>query len=124
MTRPNGLARAALRFKPAAFAGTFVALMMSALIVTACGVLLETGLRAWVPPQRYAQAPVVAAADQYVRVVTGSGEDREEEAVPLPDTARLDAGLAAKAARTPGAAGAVADITFPVRPAAGPADDA
>ncbi|MFF9715571.1 FtsX-like permease family protein [Streptomyces sp. NPDC014603] len=124
MTRPNGLARAALRFKPAAFAGTFVALMMSALIVTACGVLLETGLRAWVPPQRYAQAPVVAAADQYVRVVTGSGEDREEEAVPLPDTARLDAGLAAKAARTPGAAGAVADITFPVRPAADPADDA
>ncbi|MGW4031407.1 FtsX-like permease family protein [Streptomyces sp. NPDC004838] len=123
MTRPNGLARAAVRFKPASFAGTFVALLMSALIVTACGVLLETGIRASVPPERYAKAPVVAAADQYVRVVTGSGEDREEEATPLPDTARVDADLATKAARTPGAANAIADFTFPVRPAVGGASD-
>ncbi|MFJ6440139.1 ABC transporter permease [Streptomyces sp. NPDC091649] len=113
--RPNGLARAAVRFKPASFAGTFVALMMSALIVTACGILLETGLRASVPPERYADAPVVTAADQYEYVVTGSGEDREEEAVPLPDTARVDAGLAARAAEAPGAAAAVPDFTFPVR---------
>lgn len=112
---PNGLARAAVRFKPSSFAGTFVALMMSALIVTACGILLETGARASVPAQRYAKAPVVVAADQYEYVVTGSGEDREEEAVPLPDTARVDAGLAAEAARAPGAATAVADFTFPVR---------
>lgn len=112
---PNGLARAAVRFKPASFAGTFVALMMSALIVTACGILLETGLRASVPAERYAQVPVVAAADQYEYVVTGSGEDREEEAVPLPDTARVDAGLVAKAAEARGAADAVADVTFPVR---------
>ncbi|MFC8826606.1 FtsX-like permease family protein [Streptomyces sp. NPDC057137] len=115
MRLPNGLARSAVRFKPSSFAGTFVALMMSALIVTACGILLETGLRASVPPERYAKAPVVAAADQYDYVVTGSGEDREKEAVPLPDTARLDAGLAAKAAEAPGVATAVADFTFPVR---------
>ncbi|NGO45613.1 ABC transporter permease [Streptomyces ureilyticus] len=112
---PNGLARAAVRFKPASFAGTFVALMMSALIVAACGILLETSLRASVPPERYAKAPVVAAADQYEYVVTGSGEDREKEAVPLPDMARVDAGLAAKAAQAPGAAAAVPDFTFPVR---------
>ncbi|WP_406338670.1 hypothetical protein [Streptomyces sp. NBC_00649] len=48
---PNGLARAAVRFKPAAFAGTFVALMMAAMIVSACGILLETGVRASVPPE-------------------------------------------------------------------------
>ncbi|MER7725228.1 FtsX-like permease family protein [Streptomyces sp. NPDC096323] len=115
---PNGLARAAVRFKPASFAGTFVALMMSALIVSACGILLETGLRASVPPERYANAPVVVAADQYEYLVTGSGEDREEEAVPLPDTARLDAGLVAKAATAQGVAAAVPDFTFPVRAAA------
>lgn len=115
MKLPNGLARSAVRFKPSSFAGTFVALMMSALIVTACGILLETGLRASVPPERYVRAPVVAAADQYEYVVTGSGEDREKEAVPLPDTARLDTGLAAKAAEAPGVAIAVADFTFPVR---------
>ncbi|MEV0573339.1 FtsX-like permease family protein [Streptomyces sp. NPDC050392] len=117
MMLPNGLARAAVRSRPASFAGTFVALLMSALIVTACGILLETGLRASVPAERYAEAPVVVAADQYEYVVTGSGEDREEEAVPLPDTARVDAGLAARAARVPGVAAAVADFTFPVRPA-------
>ncbi|WP_326667834.1 ABC transporter permease [Streptomyces sp. NBC_01257] len=117
MMLPNGLARAAVRSRPASFAGTFVALLMSALIVTACGILLETGLRASVPAERYADAPVVVAADQYEYVVTGSGEDREEEAVPLPDTARVDAGLAARAARVPGVAAAVADFTFPVRPA-------
>ncbi|PNV36439.1 ABC transporter permease [Streptomyces sp. DH-12] len=115
MRRPNGLAREAVRFKPASFAGTFLALLMSALIVSACGILLETSLRASVPPERYANAPVVAAADQNKYVVTGSGEDREKEATPLPDTARMDAGLAVKAAGAPGAATAVADFTFPVR---------
>ncbi|MFI7678255.1 ABC transporter permease [Actinophytocola sp. NPDC049390] len=115
MTRPNGLARAAVRVKPASFVGTFVALLMSALVVSACGILLETGLRASVPAQRYANAPVVAAADQYEYIVTGSGEDLEKEAVPLPDTARVDLALAARAAAAPGAATAVPDFTFPVR---------
>ncbi|MEU1368460.1 ABC transporter permease [Streptomyces sp. NPDC005803] len=112
---PNGLARAAVRFRPASFLGTFVALMMAALIVSACGILLETGIRASVPAQRYAKAPVVAAADQYARLVTGSGEGRSESAIPLPDTARVDTTLAGKAARVPGAEAAVADFTFPVR---------
>ncbi|MFE6281740.1 FtsX-like permease family protein [Streptomyces sp. NPDC057877] len=118
--RPNGLARAAVRFKPASFAGTFVALLMSALIVSACGILMETGLRASVPAERYAKAPVVVAADQYEYVVTGSGEDREEEAVPLPDTARVDVALAARAARAPGVTAVVPDFTFPVRAGDGP----
>lgn len=112
---PNGLARAAVRFRPASFAGTFVALMMSALIVSACGILLETGARASVPPERYAKAPVVVAADQYAHLVTGSGDDRSDSSYLLPDTARVDARLAAKAARAPGAEAAVPDFTFPVR---------
>ncbi|MFE5682071.1 ABC transporter permease, partial [Streptomyces sp. NPDC056512] len=112
---PNGLARAAVRFKPAAFVGTFVALMMAAMIVSACGILLETGLRASVPPERYAGAPVVATADQRAHFVTGSGEDREDESVQVPDRALLDNSLVAKAASAPGARTAVADLTFPVQ---------
>ena len=112
---PNGLARAAVRFKPASFAGTFVALMMSALIVAACGILLETGARASVPAERYAKAPVVVAADQSVRLVADSIDGPEETVYPLPDTARVDVGLAAKAARAPGVEAAVPDFTFPVR---------
>ncbi|WP_419999936.1 ABC transporter permease [Streptomyces boninensis] len=117
MLKPNGLARAAVRFKPASFAGTFVALMMSALIVTACGILLETGLRASVPAERYDKAPVVAAADQSARLVADSVDGPEETSFPLPDTARVDTGLAAKAAGAPGAQAAVPDFTFPVRAA-------
>lgn len=112
--KPNGLARAAVRFKPASFVGTFVALMMSALVVAACGVLLETGIRASVPAERYANAPVVAAADQSARVVADTVDGTEVTEFPLPDTARVDAGLAAKAAAAPGAVAAVPDFTFPV----------
>ncbi|GGO55623.1 FtsX-like permease family protein [Streptomyces lasiicapitis] len=112
---PNGLARAAVRFKPAGFVGTFVALAMAALIVSACGILLETGLRASVPAERYAGAPVVAAADQAAHFKTGSGEDREDSPEPVPDRARLDNSLVAKAGSVPGARTAVADLTFPVK---------
>ncbi|WP_326790240.1 FtsX-like permease family protein [Streptomyces sp. NBC_00151] len=112
---PNGLARAAVRFKPASFAGTFIALMMSALIVSACGILLETGARASVPAERYARAPVVVAADQYAHLVTGSGDSRSDSPAPLPDTARVDGALARKVAHVPGVREAVPDFAFPVR---------
>lgn len=115
MRRTTGLAPAAVRARPASFVGTFVALLMSALIVAACGTLLVTSLGASVAPERYASAPVVVAADQNEYVVTGSGEDREAEPVPLPDTARVDAALAARASRAPGVAAAVPDLTFPAR---------
>lgn len=106
---PNGLARAAVRFRPSAFVGTFIALAMAAMIVAACGILLETGLRAKVPPARYVNAPVVAAADQ--RAYYGKGDSADSE--PVPDRARLDTALVAKAAKAPGARTAVADVTFP-----------
>ncbi|MFE2298798.1 FtsX-like permease family protein [Streptomyces sp. NPDC059445] len=112
---PNGLARAAVRFKPASFAGTFVALMMSALIVSACGILLETGARASVPAERYGRAAVVVAADQYAHLVTGSGDGRSDSPGLLPDIARVDAVLAHRAARVPQVNSAVPDFTFPVR---------
>ncbi|MDN3022902.1 ABC transporter permease [Streptomyces sp. S.PB5] len=110
MLTPNGLARAAVRFRPSAFAGTFVALAMAAMIVAACGILLETGLRAKVPPGRYTNAPVVAAADQKAHYGKGDSADSE----PVPDRARLDAALVSKAAQAPGARTAVADVTFQV----------
>lgn len=112
---PNGLARAAVRFKPAAFVGTFVALAMAAFIVSACGILLETGLRASVPPVRYKDAPVVAAADQKSHFETGSGDSRSDNGAPVTDRARLADSLVAKAASAPGARTAVADVTFPVK---------
>ncbi|MFF8933903.1 ABC transporter permease [Streptomyces paradoxus] len=106
MLAPNGLARAALRFRPAAFVGTFVALVLAATIVSACGILLETGVRATVPPGRYARVPAVAAAEQR------AGKPDESDTVP--DRARLDDSLVAKAAAVPGVRAAIPDVTFPV----------
>ncbi|MFI1189973.1 ABC transporter permease [Streptomyces californicus] len=117
--RPNGLARAAVRFKPSSFVGTFVALLLAAAIVSGCGLLLQTGLTASMPPGRYAGAPVVAAADQQAHTTIGRGPERETFSAALPDRARLDASLVDVAARAPGAARAVGDVSYPVRDAAG-----
>ncbi|MFK3735868.1 FtsX-like permease family protein [Streptomyces sp. NPDC088090] len=117
--RPNGLARAAIRFKPSSFVGTFVALLLTAAVVSGCGLLLQTGLTASAPPGRYAGAPVVAAADQQVHTTVGRGPERETFSAALPDRARLDASLVHAAARAPGAARAVGDVSYPVRDAAG-----
>lgn len=113
--RTNGLARAAIRFRPSGFAGTFVALMMAALIVSACGILLETGVRATVPPERYAGAPVVVAADQRAHLTVGSGDGEYDASEQVPDRARMKAGLAERVAAARGVAAAVPDVTFPTR---------
>ncbi|WP_329178885.1 ABC transporter permease [Streptomyces sp. NBC_01477] len=110
----NGLARASVRFRPASFVGTFVALLFAAAIVTACGTLLQTGLTARVAPVRYAHVPVVVAPDPDARITVGHGDDADTEADPLTDTARLPAALAARIAAEPGVAAAVPDIAFPV----------
>ncbi|MFJ4216021.1 ABC transporter permease, partial [Streptomyces hydrogenans] len=113
--RPNGLARAAVRFKPSSFVGTFVALLLAAAVVSGCGLLLQTGATASLPAARYAGVPVVAAADQEVHMTVDLGDERDEASSPVPDRARLDAALAGKAAGVPGVARAVADVAFPVR---------
>ncbi|WBB59329.1 FtsX-like permease family protein [Streptomyces sp. WMMC500] len=122
--RTNGLARAALRFRPGGFAGTFVALMMAALIVSACGILLETGVRATVPPDRYAHAPVVVAADQRAHLTVGSGDGEYDASEQVPDRARVTTALVERVAAARGVAAAVPDVTFPTRLAAGADADA
>ncbi|MEE1822778.1 FtsX-like permease family protein [Streptomyces sp. BE20] len=115
----NGLARASVRFRPASFVGTFVALLFGAAVVMACGTLLQTGLTASVPAGRYASAPVVVAADPTVTITYKTAEDTETESQSVPERARLDAGLAARIAAQPGVAAARPDTAFPVQGAAG-----
>lgn len=117
----NGLARASVRFRPASFVGTFVALFFAAAVVMACGTLLQTGLTAHVAPVRYAHVPVVVAPDPDARITLGHGDDRDTDAEPLTGTPRLPAALAARVAAEPGVAAAVPDIAFPVQGAGLPA---
>ncbi|MEU5974262.1 FtsX-like permease family protein [Streptomyces sp. NPDC047315] len=115
MFAPNGLARAAVRFRPSAFAGTFVALLFTAAIVSACGIMLETGLRISLPAQRYAGAPVVVAPDPLARLTVGSGDESYDSGSQVPGTPRLDRSFVERTAAVPGVASAVGDVSYPVR---------
>ncbi|MFJ5924459.1 FtsX-like permease family protein [Kitasatospora sp. NPDC092948] len=110
----NGLARAAVRFRPASFAGTFLALLFASAIVTACGVLLQTGLTATVKPDRYADALIVISADQQVKVTVVHGKEPDTISQNLPERARLDASLTAVVAAVPGVGQVRPDSAFPV----------
>ncbi|MGW1614635.1 ABC transporter permease [Streptomyces sp. NPDC002285] len=53
-----------LRSRKGGFLGTFIALLIGSAVLSVCGILLESGLRSDVPPQRYAAADVVVAGHQ------------------------------------------------------------
>ncbi|MEU6787688.1 FtsX-like permease family protein [Nonomuraea angiospora] len=99
-----------LRHRKAGFAGAFVALLCAAALVTACGMLLDTGLRGGVAPERYAGAPVIVAGDQYVRQAKESGK---EKAKLLSERRWIPAALAQDLARVPGVTKVVTEVTFP-----------
>ncbi|HKE67153.1 MAG TPA: hypothetical protein VKB59_21230, partial [Micromonosporaceae bacterium] len=81
-----------VRERPAGVVATFVALWFAVAVVTACGAMLESGIRFHGSVQRYAAAPVLVAETQVSRT-TGSGEDRDTESEPLAERGRLDSAL-------------------------------
>ncbi|WP_326825024.1 FtsX-like permease family protein [Streptosporangium sp. NBC_01756] len=119
------LALSSLQHRLGAFTATFVAMALGVAIVSACGGLMETGIRLDIPPQRLASAPIVVTGDQsYIlprapaAPVSKTDEDEEEEEEEtewgtLTERVRLDAGLTAVIAAVPGVAKAVGDVSFP-----------
>jgi len=90
----RSIALATIRHRKSGFVGMFVAVLCAATLLTALGVLLESGLRSGVAPQRYAGAAVVVGAQQALPVQ----EDIDvpfSERVPLPaETVERIAGVA------------------------------
>jgi putative ABC transport system permease protein len=103
------LALRTLRSRLHGFIGAFVALTLAVAIVTAAGVLIESGSRAEVPVERYAGAPVIVAVEQAVAVDVG-GEVASELA---PEQARLPAGLAGRIAPVDGVRTVIPDRSIP-----------
>ncbi|MEU7894578.1 FtsX-like permease family protein [Nonomuraea sp. NPDC049152] len=109
-----------LRHRKAGFAGAFVALLCAAALVTACGMLLETGLRGEVAPERYAGAPVIVAGDRFDRQTTRDEDgDVKTKAKPLSERRWIPASIAAELRRAPGVEKVVTEVTFPVGDALG-----
>jgi ABC-type lipoprotein release transport system permease subunit len=96
------LALGTLRFRTAGFVASFVVVVLGATMVIAAGGLLESGIRATVPPQRLTAPPIVVTGDQRYRDET------------LPERARLDSHHVSRLESLPGVTRAVPDVSFPV----------
>ena len=92
------LALRTLRFRTGTFVAAFLAMFFAAVILMACGGLIETGIRAAVPPQQLGSADVVVAGDQTHHA---PGGDEDEPAI-LPERVRVDAGLESTISALPG----------------------
>jgi putative ABC transport system permease protein len=109
------LALQTMRTRLHGFVGAFVALTLAVAIVTATGILVESGARAQVPVERYAGAAVIVAAEQSVAVDVG-GEVVSHLA---PEHARLPAGLAGRIAPVDGVRTVILDRSIPATVATG-----
>ncbi|MFE2595651.1 FtsX-like permease family protein [Streptomyces sp. NPDC059396] len=82
------------------------AVLGGAVLITATGVLAESGLRSQLPPGRLGGADVVVAADQEFH-------PEADLPIPLPERATVPARLTDQLAGLPGVTAAVGDIGFP-----------
>jgi putative ABC transport system permease protein len=101
------IARATIRQRKAGFVAVFVAVLCASTLVTALGVLLESGLRAGVPPQRYAAAAVVVGGAQALPLAENI-DPYFGERVPLPAEA------VGRIAAVSGVDRAVGDVSVPL----------
>ncbi|OIJ96925.1 ABC transporter permease [Streptomyces sp. MUSC 14] len=109
-----------VRARKAGFLGAFLALMCAAALITACGTLLDTGLRGTIRTERYAGTPVVVSGDQYVHQTTvrhKKGRTKvKHKAKPVAERAWVDEGLRSRLARVPGVSRVVPELTFLAQP--------
>lgn len=111
-----GLALSTVRARKGAFAGAFVALLLATALVAACGMLLETGQRADIEPERYAGTPVVVAGHQRVTRLGGDSSDGGDlDAEPLPERARIDRALTNRVQDVEGVRAAIPEVSFSAR---------
>ncbi|MDK1358665.1 ABC transporter permease [Arthrobacter sp. zg-Y1219] len=101
------LAKASIRHHRGGFAGVFVAVFLCAGLITAMGVLIETGLRGGTAPQRLQGADVVVGAPQALPVV-------EDVDAPFAERVLLPAGVVADIGAVPGVERAVGTIELPL----------
>nr|WP_083466939.1 FtsX-like permease family protein [Kibdelosporangium sp. MJ126-NF4]CTQ97040.1 putative ABC transport system integral membrane protein [Kibdelosporangium sp. MJ126-NF4] len=92
------------------FVGAFVAILCGTALVAGCGILMESGLRAGVPTQRYADAAVVVGGQQTVDP-PGAGALETQQ---VGEQASVPVRLLGSISAVPGVRGAVAEQSFPV----------
>ncbi|MEU9092261.1 ABC transporter permease [Streptomyces sp. NPDC048428] len=110
-----------IRHRKGGFLGALLALMCAAALVTACGTLLETGLRGRIATERYAATPLLVSADQNVHRTTvkhkGNGMTKvKHKAKPVAERAWLPATVADRIRTLEGVRAVVPELTFLAEP--------
>jgi putative ABC transport system permease protein len=105
------LAWQTIRTRLGGFAGAFVAILCGTALMAACGVLMDSGLRAGVPTQRYADAAVVVGGAQSVRPPGADALSSEQ----VGEQATVPAALTGRLAAIPGVRAAVGEESFPAQ---------
>jgi putative ABC transport system permease protein len=109
-----------VRHRKGGFLGAFLALMCAAALITACGTLLETGLRGTIGTERYAATPVVVSADQNIHQTTvkhKKGKTKtKHKAKPIAERAWLPEDLTTRLREVPGVDRVIAELTFLAEP--------
>ena len=117
------LAVRTLRLRKGGFLATFVAVFFGALIVSACGGLMETGVRGATPVQRLAAAPIVVAGQQELLVQHedpaehdySKGKPVKTKVATLPERVRLDTGVLDRIRAIPGVTTVIGELSFPTQ---------
>ncbi|WP_407358857.1 ABC transporter permease [Microbacterium sp. LTA6] len=107
------LVRADLRHNPGSFVGVAVSVLVATALITGLGVLVESGMRGGLAPERYTNADVIVGGSQAVDVP-------EDLPVPLVERASLPDDAADAIAALPGVEAVVADVTVTLASDAGP----
>ncbi|WP_242902776.1 ABC transporter permease [Actinomadura terrae] len=104
------LAFASLRYRAAASVATFLAVVVGAALLLACGGLFETAIRLNADPQRLAGAPILVTGP------AGFKLPNESQRAAYSERGHIDPAVASRLAGTPGVAAAVPDVSFPAVP--------
>jgi putative ABC transport system permease protein len=107
LARDLSLAWSTIKGRTGGFVGSFIAIAAGSAVITACGILLMSGLGAGVTPERYSGAAVVLGAQQSFWL-DESSEARYSERVTLP------ADKVAAVAAVPGVRSAIGDVNVEV----------
>ena len=100
-------AKESIRHHRGGFAGVFVAVFLCSALITAMGVLIESGLRGGTAADRFQGADVVVGAPQSLPVV-------EDMDAPLSERVLLPADTVEEIAAVPGVEQAVGSVTVPM----------
>ncbi len=109
-----GLAMATLRTRKAGFIGAFLALFCASALISACGMLLQTGLTGGIPTERYAGSPIVVAGNQNVSAVKKKKKGKTKiKSKPLAEHVWIPATVADQVRSVAGVKQAVPEVSFP-----------